>query len=249
MPTHSNLPRALSLQGGRNFRDIGGYQGHDGRTVRWRKLFRSAHLADLTHTDISALSGLGLRRVCDLRGVEERALAVCAIPDAHVHSLPIEPTIVQRLNNLREAGHALSVDDTVNLMRQTYRGFVENETTQFAMLFEHLLASDEPVVFHCTAGKDRTGFAAAMILSALGVGRDTVLQDYLLTNEVMPSETAERAGVPPEIVAIYYRVREAFLAASFEALEAGFGSVEGYLRNGLGLTTERRERLATLYLE
>ena len=129
--------------------------------VRWRRLFRSDHLAALTPQDVALLSNLGLARVCDFRGEAERAPLACALPGVVVHSLAIEPTVVQRMKELLESGHALTAQDTVRLMQQTYRAFVHDNAPRFAELFEQLLDNDAPLVFHCTAGKDRTGYAAA----------------------------------------------------------------------------------------
>lgn len=240
------------LSGAANFRDLGGYATADGRTVRRWRLLRSDHLAALGPQDLSVLAerlGPGLR-VLDLRGVAERAAAVCAIPTATVHSLPIEPTIVQKLTDLLEAGHRITAADTVALMQETYRNFVHVNTPRFAALFAHLLdAHEAPLVFHCTAGKDRTGFAAALILRALGVAEEDVMGDYLLTNERLAMPDASRHGLAPEVGAVLWRVQPEFLQAAFDAVQARHGGLEAYLREGLGLREPERERLRELYLE
>lgn len=248
----SALPRRLlRLQGAPNFRDLGGYRGLDGRAVAWRRIFRSDHLGALTAADQAALAreaGLALR-VCDLRGVAERATAPCAVAQATVHSLPIEPTIVQRLTSLLAAGHTLSEADTVALMQQTYRGFVRENAPRYAMLFAHLLADDAaPLVFHCTAGKDRTGFAAALVLLALGVPQDDVMHDYLLTNDLLPEATGPRGAVPEHVVRVLYRVREEFLAAALQAAEEDCGSIDAWLAQRAGLGSAQRAALAARYL-
>jgi protein-tyrosine phosphatase len=116
--------RSLQLSGATNFRDLGGYAGQGGRTVRWRQLFRSDHLADLTPEDLLTIDRLGVARVFDFRGKTERMAQACAIPSAVVHSLAIEPTVVQGLKTLIDAGQLVTVDNTVGLMQQTYRDFV-----------------------------------------------------------------------------------------------------------------------------
>ncbi|HSV44533.1 MAG TPA: tyrosine-protein phosphatase, partial [Ramlibacter sp.] len=161
-PSDSSTPIALALTGAPNFRDLGGHVTAGGRTVRHGRLFRSDHLADLSPADLALLaSALGpAPRVIDLRGTAEREAAACAIAGATVHSLPIEPTIVQRLAGLLEAGERLTAETTVALMQETYRNFVRHNTPRFADLFRHVLDdAPGPLVFHCTAGKDRTGFA------------------------------------------------------------------------------------------
>lgn len=242
--------RSLNLSGATNFRDLGGYAGRGGRLVRWRRLFRSDHLAALTPDDIALLSPLGLARVLDFRGVAERAPLVCALPGVVVHSLAIEPTVVQSIKDLLESGHALTARETVHLMQKTYRAFVHDNAGRFAELFGHLLESDTPLVFHCTAGKDRTGFAAALILLALGVPRPVVMQDYLLTNDLfrMSPVNPDRQE-PQEVLDVLWRVQEDFLDTALHAVEADFGGVPRYLEQALGVGPAELERLATLYLQ
>lgn len=244
-----NFSRSLNLVGATNFRDLGGYVGQNGRSVRWRRLFRSDHLASLTPTDLAQLADLGLTRVCDFRGVAERSSLACILPDVAVHSLAIEPTVVQRMKEILDAGQSLTADDTVLMMQQTYRAFVVDNSSRFATLFDHLLESDSPLVFHCTAGKDRTGFAAALILLALGVPRAVVMQDYLLTNELfrMPRPSSELAS--REVLDVLWRVQEDFLEAAFAAVENDYGDVTNYLQQALGVGGRERERLISLYLE
>src|SRR5213083_986362 len=124
--------RHLNLSGASNFRDLGGYPTADGRTVRWRQIFRSNHLGHLTDDDVSAL----------------RAIAA--------------------------AGTPLSTDHAVEVMRDSYRSYVQKNTQHFRTLFAHLLEDRAPLVIHCTAGKDRTGFACALILHTLGVSKDII---------------------------------------------------------------------------
>ena len=195
------------------------------------------------------LRALGLRKVFDLRGVTEREAAPHAIDDVAIHSLPIEPTIVQKLTDLVAAGHRLTPADVSALMQDTYRGFVRGNTPRFAQLFAHLLESGDPVVFHCTAGKDRTGFAAALILRSLGVAHEDVMRDYLLTNERLRPVVASAHGLSAEALSVLWRVQPEFLLASFEAVEQDYGGLEAYLREGLGLREAERERLRELYLE
>lgn len=241
--------RSLSLAGASNFRDLGGYAGLGGRVVRWRRLFRSDHLAALTPDDLAVLSQLGLARVCDFRGESERAQLACALPGVPVHSLPIEPTVVQRMSELLVAGHRLTGQETVGLMQQTYRAFVHDNSPRFAALFGHLLECDGPLVFHCTAGKDRTGFAAALILLALGVPRPQVMQDYLLTNQLFRAPKASGGRASQEVLDVLWRVQEDFLGAALQAVEADYGGLPRYLAQALGVGAKEQARLAALYLQ
>jgi protein-tyrosine phosphatase len=213
-------------------------------------LYRSDHLGALDEPDAHAIAALGIRRVLDFRGVEERTTAVCRLPGVQVHSLAIEPTVVQVISNLLAAGQTVTADETVSHMQDTYRGFVRHNSHRFAEFFNHLLESSEPTVFHCTAGKDRTGFAAALVLSALGASHDEVMRDYLHTNERLAPIAIATATwkLPPPAAQVMYTVRPEFLQAAFEEIDARFGGMEGYLREGLGLRERERGRLRELYL-
>ncbi len=241
-------PRSLPLAGASNFRDLGGYVGIDGRSVRWRRLFRSDHLAALTPGDAQALQSLGVSRAFDFRGVDERAAVPYALSGVIQHPLPIEPTVVQRLKELAEAGRTITPEHTEALMVETYRAFVHDNADRFASLFAHLLDSDAPLVFHCTAGKDRTGFAAALILLALGVPREVVMQDYLLTNQLYRMPELPHARAPQEVLNVLWRVQQEFLEAALQAVDHDHGGVDHYLARQLGVRATERQRLSELYL-
>ena len=243
--------RHIALDGATNFRDLGGYLGLRGREVRWRRIFRSDHLGNLTAGDIRLLERLGVTRVCDFRGMDERSGTACALPAAEVHSLAIEPTVVQGIRDLVDAGHRLTAADTVSLMQDTYRAFVRANTERFGSLFDLLLTDDRPLVFHCTAGKDRTGFAAALLLMALGVSRESVVQDYLLSNvhyRLPPSVRSAQAHLPAEAMEVLWKVRPDFLDSAFSVIDADYGGVETYLTRRLGLGPAARSRLVERYL-
>jgi protein-tyrosine phosphatase len=238
----------LHLQGATNFRDLGGYRGHGGRSVRWRRLFRSDHLGGLTAHDKSVLAELGLARALDFRGLAESAAAPYELPGVTQHSLAIEPTVVQSLQRLMAAGEPLSVPIVSRLMTELYRSLVNDQAHRFAELFEHLLQAETPMVFHCSAGKDRTGFAAALVLLALGVPRGVVMQDYLLTNAVYEKPPPGRHGIPAEVMAVLWRVQQGFLDAALQAVEADHGGLGRYLHRRLGLSEVALEALAGKYL-
>ena len=224
-----------------NFRTVGGQDG------ALRHLYRSDHLGALNESDARQIQGLGITRVLDFRGVDERTAAACRLPEVTVHSLPIEPTIVQKLGDLVAAGHRLTGADIVAHMQDTYRGFVRHNTPRFAEFFGHLLASDEPTVFHCTAGKDRTGFAAALLLKAVGASDEEVMRDYLLTNDRLQLPEGSRMGLPREAMTVLWRVQPEFLQAALDEVDARYGSLEGYLREGLGLREAERRELRLRY--
>jgi protein-tyrosine phosphatase len=241
--------RHLGLAGASNFRDLGGYRSRDGRMVRWRQIFRSNHLGHVTEADIEVLRGLGLRSAFDFRGTDERVAASCGLAEITVHSLPIEPTVVAALRARLAAGTALTAADAVDVMRESYRNYVRANTPSFRALFAHLLEDRAPLVIHCTAGKDRTGFACALILHALGVPDDLIVEDYLLTNRFYRRDPAASSDLPEEVRQVLGSVHISFLAAGFDAVSADYGDLESYLRDGLGLDARQRASLEARYLE
>ncbi|MDB5609783.1 MAG: protein tyrosine phosphatase [Bradyrhizobium sp.] len=240
--------RHFNLAGASNFRDLGGYPGKDGRAVRWRQIFRSNHLGHLTEADVEVLRGLGLRSAFDFRGIEERATAICVLDEIAVHSLPIEPTVVAALRARLAAGVPLSSAHGLEVMRDSYRNYVRQNTPRFRALFAHLLEDRAPLVIHCTAGKDRTGFACALILHALGVSDDLIAQDYLLTNRFYRRDPSASSDLPEDVRKVLASVEASFLAAAFDAIRADHGDLETYFQDGLGLGPHERTALEERYL-
>jgi protein-tyrosine phosphatase len=241
--------RHLNLAGASNFRDLGGYPARDGRKVRWRQIFRSNHLGDVTEADIRVLRGLGLKSAFDFRGMEERTAAICALEEIAVHSLPIEPTVQATLRARRANGVPLSSTEALDVMRDSYRNYVRQSTPSYRALFAHLLEDRAPLVIHCTAGKDRTGFACALILHALGVPDEIVAEDYLLTNRFYRRDPAASSDLPEDVRQVLASVETSFLAAAFDAIGAEYGDLETYFSDGLGLGARDRARLEARYLE
>jgi protein-tyrosine phosphatase len=217
--------------------------------VHWRRLFRSDHLGGLTEADRALLAEIGLARSFDFRGDSERAAAPYAIPGVVQHPLAIEPSVVQRMQDLRAAGRALTAAVVGELMQELYRTLVNERAERFAELFEQLLQAEAPVVFHCTAGKDRTGVAAALVLLALGVPRAVVVQDYLLTNEVFRHPPMPASETPAEVMAVLWSVQQGFLQAALDTIDADHGGIDSYLERRLKLGPPARAALAARYLD
>jgi protein-tyrosine phosphatase len=246
----SNSPaRHLNLAGASNFRDLGGYPTKDGRTVRWRQIFRSNHLGHLTGDDVAIVRALGVKSAFDFRGTAERTEALCGMPEITVHSLPVEPTVVAALRAIAAAGTPLATGHAVEVMRDSYRSYVQQNTPRFRALFVHLLEDRAPLVIHCTAGKDRTGFACALILHTLGVPDEVISVDYLLTNRFYRRDPNSGSDLPDDVKQVLGSVQTAFLGASFEAIDADYGDLETYLQKGLGLGAAERAALTTQYLQ
>ena len=246
MTAPSPLP---ALQGVSNFRDLGGYHGADRRRVRHGRVFRSDHLAALTPEDLTALQAVQLTHSIDFRGVNESAARPYRISGVTNLALCIEPTVAQRLRVLLASGHTPSAEETVELMCETYRSFVREHAATFARFLRHLLLHPTPVVFHCTAGKDRTGFAAALLLCVLGVDRDTIMQDYLLTNQLYRRDPLVEGSGPAHVMEVVWQVQPAFLQAAFEVIDGDYGGLPDYLTGTMGMETGEVDQLRQCLLE
>jgi protein-tyrosine phosphatase len=254
MPTDTDSRHSLAqgprLKGATNFRDVGGYTTSDGRRVRQGRIFRSNQLGQLTIHDLAQLETLGVHSVVDFRSDDEVAKAGPGLlTGAFRHTLPIEPTIGYQLRSRLEGGQPINRQVTEELMCDLYRGFVRDHAGHFRRFFELLLAESTPLVFHCSAGKDRTGFAAALVLSTLGVSREIVFQDYMLTNLLWRVDPSATGNLPADVTTALGRAEEAFLAAAYETIDTEFGGIDHYLSQELGLQQPQRTRLSELYLE
>jgi protein-tyrosine phosphatase len=253
--------RRVTLDGAVNLRDFGGYETADGRRVRRRRLYRSGHMAELSDTGRQRFAELGIGLICDLRRPEERTAEPTPFPEDAPRriEIPIDPGSAMALRaHIRD--REMSLRDRIDFMVAINRELARDHAEDFAHLFAELLElDDEAFLVHCSAGKDRTGFACALILHALGVPRETVFDDYLLTNEFMDYEQYvlprlvprwEPHGAPDrETVMALAGVRPEYLEAAFHAIEADFDGVEQYIERAVGLTPERTARLRRRLLE
>ena len=254
--------RHLRFTGAKNFRDLGGYQTADGRTVRWGLLYRSDALHALTDFDLERLSALSLSRVIDFRSDYERQQAPDRlpaggnIPCAQIPILDASTALVQVPRD--ELAKKLRNVDPHEYLHETYVGFVTRFTPDFRLFFRELVsAGGQPVLVHCTAGKDRTGFAAAILLRLLGVPHETVIQDYLLTNEYFFAHykwnlvlaRLMKGGRFADAIRGFMRAEPQYLSTAFDTMDREFGSFERYIRDGIGLSPTEVEHLRTTYLE
>jgi protein-tyrosine phosphatase len=239
------LPHVVPLTGGSNFRDLGGYSTADGRTVRRNAVFRSAHLGGLTDADRAALGRLGVRTIVDLRGVAEAAETPHAIDGlrCRVVGAHIEPGVGDRIRGAVADGRA-----TPHLMMEFltdhYRDYPRRCAPGFRTLFATLSdGTHRPLVFHCTAGKDRTGFASALLLSLLGVPWETVMEDYLRTNDLWVGHVGRYPELDIDTRAAIIEARTPYLEAAFDVVRADFGGPEAFAERALGLDAAARARL------
>lgn len=252
--------RVLPFSGTKNFRDLGGYRTADGRSLRWCLLYRSDSLHKLTAADLNYLAGLNLDRVIDFRAEYEARREPDRLPDGmrRVH-LPMEDSSTKVWHEAREEMvKNLKNLDPVQYMIQTNVELATIFTPGYRQFYQELLTSDaKPVLFHCAAGKDRTGFAAATLLRILGVSQDVIMQDYLLTNRYLLGGYAWslfmarilRGGKFADGIRGFMQADERYLSAAFATLEREHGSFENYVRDGLGLNGHDIARLKNIYLE
>ena len=238
---------SIPLQSASNLRDLGGWPTQSGRRVRAGLVFRAPALSRLCAEDEAVIATLGLRTVCDLRGVHEAAHNPVALAGATVVKLPIEPSVGASLRDIlrtgQDSGHA-TPQDMMGLLRDAYCAYALQSFPQYRSLFAALLAPGGlPLLLHCSAGKDRTGFGSALLLSALGVSWAHVLEDYLATNTLWRREAASSFDLPPAVKDILFGAHEELLAAAFDAVRQEYGSLDTYLERAIGLDAAARDTL------
>ena len=231
--------RKLPFTGAHNFRDLGGYETKDGKTLKWGKLYRSDNLHSLTDEDVSYFSRLEIKSVVDFRSDQEREDEPDRLsPNTEQVFFPIEfrpKEIEEGLVKPEDIMKDLVSGkfDSTNLLKDFNEVLVRNFTNEYKDFFRYLIDNNaEPVLFHCTAGKDRAGFASALILSVLGVPREKVIEDYLLTNQYVKDH------VDGEMLEIEFKtffqadtdnlrkinlVEERYIQAAFDTIDSDWG--------------------------
>lgn len=252
--------RKVPLEGTPNFRDFGGYGTVDGRRVKWGSLFRSGQLSALNAEDVERLAALELDIICDFRRIEEQASEPSRLPQNRppkIVSLPIVPGSNSRF--FEEADTSIGDRRAMfEFMLEINTDFALAQTETYARMFAEILAvEDARFLVHCAAGKDRTGFAAAMVLAALGVPRPVVMSDYLLTERFFaPQNEVERLRqkyqmehLETESLLPMLEVHEDYLLNAFAAIDREFPSVEAYLDEALGVGPAAVRELRARYLQ
>lgn len=259
--------RRVALEGTCNFRDFGGYATSDGRRVRRGALFRSDNLGRLEESAHADLRALDLRTLVDLRTANERATRPNRLPpwgaprEEHlpislVPELELRWTTREKLRFVLR-GHVHKLDAARLL--QAYRELPSRASGPLRRVFELLLQPPGgPLLLLCMGGKDRTGFCAAMVLSALGVPRDLVLEDYDLTNRFAAARVhhvlrllrfLSLNRVRTDALRPFLEARREYLMAAFEVIDARHGGVEAYLAAAAGLGPAERAALRATLVE
>jgi protein-tyrosine phosphatase len=257
--------REIHLKGTSNTRDIGGYQTSDHRTLRWRQIIRSENLSRLTASDFQQLEELGVKTVIDLRTDREHEQSPTVWQGDHpprFYHFPIGDAHNDWFNAQRKLlkGNRFTEEQSLEHMVEGYRMIADEGPSSFRKLMDLVLdQSNWPVLIHCSAGKDRAGVATALILEALGVDRETIMEDYLLTNEI--SRTQEKSvliskersksgrggrfGRGPSAEAWFpiVGVQAEMLEAFYASVDEQYGSMDAFLTE-LGVDQDVRMALA-----
>jgi len=241
----------LGVEGSINLRDFGGYRAFDGAEIRRGCLFRSGAMVNLTANGLAQFKMLDITTICDLRREEEVSMSPTpAVLDPHRHHIPISTASTMALRaSLRDKKQ--NAEHRAVHMRAMTEELARHHHDEYRRLFECLLGTKGGFLLHCSAGKDRTGFGVAMILLALGVPRQVVVQDYLLTNkaECLRGFMVDRMGstLDTESLEVLMGVRADYLDGALNVVEEDFGSVEDYL-DSIGVTPNKRTALKARYL-
>ena len=249
-----NPERRLPLEGASNFRDLGGYKTKDGRTVRWRKIFRSGAMDRLSDADLVVLHDLGLRTICDLRHPEEQAMhptRLSPFAPATIHSLPIRPHVPGDYRERIEANDPHAGALARDYMTEAYRCYVRDHAEAYRGLMQKLAdPENHPLVFHCAAGKDRTGFGAALVLMTLGVPEESIFEDYLATNHYWTESVLRVQQDIPEAARKHFSAaNDVYLRASINTLHEIYSSLDAYINDALKLEPGAVQWLRSLLLE
>lgn len=248
--------RNINIPGIQNFRDLGEYKSVDtAKSVSWGMLYRSAQIDSIPPCSRRELKNMGIRTIIDLRAEEERH----NYPQLHddefkiVH-IPIPTGNMDKiLQGIQE--EKIKSDTIYRLVERMNRELVMNYQKEFKELFSVLLNRDcYPAVIHCTSGKGRTGIVSALLLAALGVNEDVIMSDYRLSNDYfnIPKASKYAYQLPAnsqEAITTIYSAKEDFLNAAKEQIESEYGSVQVYLKKGIGLSAEEIEELRSILLE
>ncbi|MFC6290744.1 tyrosine-protein phosphatase [Levilactobacillus angrenensis] len=257
--------RVIPVTGGMNFRDLGGYTTADGRTVKWQKLFRAGHLSALTLADQQLLLNQGVTVDIDFRSTAELAQFPDRLPNGicfkHLPVFDDDETESTGTAVTLQQQYARNAQGGYQQMRHVYRRLATMAQPQqaYRQFFQYLLAQGEQegILFHCSAGKDRTGFGAVLLLSALGVTPEQILADYLLTNDLSQARVAARiqAAKRADMNANFLQsihdlsiVTEDYLYQALTQIVQTAGGMSAYLHDVIGLTDGEIQRLREIYL-
>lgn len=245
----------LGLEASPNFRELGGIQIDDQYTIKDDMLYRSGSFSHLPEGDIEKLEQTSINTVVDFRSDFEIESEPDDIP-ASLHAEQVSAQIGSLDPNTMKMFMKVLMDSDFSeakmdsLMVMANQGFVEN-IHDFKPLFDHLLEKDAVILFHCTAGKDRTGLASSMILHALGADWDTIMADYLRSNEAaqkIDTSKLEMYGIPKDRAQYMGGVKATYLKAAWAGIEEKYGSMDAMMEQEFGIGEKEKKQLKKKYL-
>lgn len=232
----------LPMAGGYNFRDLGGLKTKDGRYVKWGKIFRSDDLQNLTDSDLKYLASIPLISVVDFRSKSEISQGADKLPaTATGYELSVDPGNVFDVEKLSK----MSSDELVGVMKNINTLLVTDSVciNQYKAFFDLVQENkDVPLMFHCTAGKDRTGMGAALVLSALGVDENVIFDNYLESNYYLADKYAGYIKENPNFKPLF-EVQKDYLQTGLDQIKKDHGSVENYLTKVLGVDIDKMREM------
>jgi len=247
--------RKLPVRGAINCRDIGGYATSDGHHVKWNKIYRSAEISKLTEADLEEFQKRNISTVVDFRGVDESKRAPDRMnPGTDYILCPAGSD--SSLNDWRKS--IMSLKSGGDSMMIAYYAKTEFLAARYQPFFRKLinLPDDQSLLYHCTAGKDRTGIGTALLLYSLGVPYETILNDYLASNyyrteenEKMVQSMVSGMHMNEEVAWSLASVKKEYLQATFDAIRKKYGSVDNFLRDEIGLDQSKIETLRSKYVQ
>ena len=249
-----------------NFRDFGGYKTQNGTHLKKGLLYRSGDLSKASDSDIEYIASLGIKTVCDLRSEYERQKEPDRTPVAKpftFFNIPMRPIVDYHGRSLRRLFSLMFGSerkmDYIAESYQAYREYATNYLPQLKALFHRIsILENLPILIHCSAGKDRTGVVSSLIQLVLGVPFETVMADYLKTNDHLDAYTEDvfrrlsklaYFGVPWRMYAPLFDARIDYLGAAFEQVKEEFGAVDDWLRRGLGFSEKEQVALAAVLIK
>lgn len=253
--------RRLKLEGADNFRDLGGLPAADGKHVRWGKFYRADKLSELTDKDLKYLSSLALSTVIDLRSEQEVAEAPDVLPnDVNYLHLPIynEAEDTSDIKGQIMNGQ-FGVEDANNLLVEVNQLLASTEAYRFQKFIDLFVSGEGvPMVYHCTSGKDRTGFATYLLLHTLGVDSALIFDDYLMSNYYRFKRNKRNLRlanlgqlfkpVNPEVLKPLMLVDPKYLRGAVDKIEEQYGTVDAFMETEYGITDSLRTALREQYL-
>ena len=250
--------RLLPMDGSHNTRELGGYKTTEGKSVKWGMLFRSDKLSDISETDQKYLQALGIEKIVDFRSEEEKTEDPDVIP-AGISYVEMPISVDGAMRSKIEAVLKGETDKEVeSFLIDANREFVTNYTGVYENFLRGLIDEDATTLLHCTAGKDRAGFAAAITLIALGVSKADVINDYMKTNAFTQERIEEILGqiklmslyqADIEILRPLLGVEQIYIETAFKTAEEKYGSLENFIRVGLNISDADIKKLRNKFLE